>query len=932
MGFKKKQFIGLGLTVFFMFLLLSVILLMMQSIKANMLEIVQDRYHKVNEATEIRQMLYKNDRELVSLFSASDKELEHAAKNFQAQSNSEEIHTKLLELETILNRNKSKVLVKQVRDAYDQYSEMESNIAGQLQNKASKSELQAIYNQEQASRDNLFLKIDEFKVYQESLMKETLADSTKKYDQLIWTVTAVIVLALILIVAVMLWVIRSTVSNINSITKVMNNVDYTNLSEIPRIQVKTKDEIGDIAVAFNSMAASIEEYNAKEQKYTSEIQEQNWIQTNAVEIVNIYSRHVSVNALAEQFIRKLAPVMGASLAAFYLKDDRNGQPVFKKAASYAESEDHAGRQSFLSGEGIIGQCVKEKRPILLNDIPADYRVVSTGLGEVKPNSILIAPVMFKDEVVGVVEFASVGEFASKEQKLLENVLETLGIGITNILGRMEVERLLIESQAQTEELQAQSEELQSQSEELQAQSEELQSQTEELRMTNEQLEERSRDAELKSEELQAAKEQLEDKAKELQLSSKYKSEFLANMSHELRTPLNSILLLSEMLSDDPDYELSEEQKEFANVIHSSGQDLLNLINDILDLSKIEAGKLEVSYEEVYMNEFIDRMERNFLQTAKKKNIDFEIHFNSDVPPIIYTDEQRLQQILKNLLSNAFKFTEKGSVSINVEKAQPEEVQFNRLAPQVDTWVRISVSDTGIGIARDKQFMIFEAFQQVDGAIMRRYGGTGLGLSITKEFTQLLGGTCLVESQEGKGSTFTIIIPNLPGGMPAVTEIEAAEVQAAAALETAAAAQTEIEPSVIAQTEIVEPEISLPTVLSGKTVVVADDDHRNIFALKNALLKEGMNVVTAENGAECIDKMMILDSVDIVLMDIMMPVMDGYEAMKRIRAMDRNVPIIALTAKAMKGDREKCIEAGATDYISKPLKLDQLLSAMQVWLS
>nr|WP_275585049.1 ATP-binding protein [Peribacillus deserti] len=731
----------------------------------------------------------------------------------------------------------------------------------------------------------------------------------------------------------MLWVIRSTVSNISSITQVMKNVDFNNLSSIPRIQVKAKDEIGEIAEAFNSMASSIEEYNSREQRYTAEIQEQNWVQTNSVEIVNIYSRHVTVAGLAEQFIRKLAPVMGASLGALYLKDDREGKAVFKKIASYADTEDSVGKQEFNIGEGIIGQCVKEKQPVYLKDIPSDYRVVSTGLGEVQPKDLIIAPVMLKEEVVAVAEFASLSEFTAREQKLLENVIETLGIGITNIIGRMEVERLLTESQAQTEELQAQSEELQTQSEELQAQSEELQSQTEELRMTNEKLEERSRDAELKSEELQAAKEQLEEKAKQLQLSSKYKSEFLANMSHELRTPLNSILLLSEMLTDDPDHELSEEQKEFANVIHSSGQDLLNLINDILDLSKIEAGKLEVSFEEVYLSEFIERMERNFSQTAKNKNIDFNVNFSQQVPPIIYTDEQRLQQIIKNLLSNAFKFTEKGSVSINIDHAHPEEIRFNPLASQVDAWVKISVTDTGIGIAQDKQSMIFEAFQQVDGAIMRKFGGTGLGLSITKEFCQLLGGTCTVESQEGKGSTFTIIIPNLPGGMPALKEIEAAEFQAAAALEqTSAAGLMSVDSVVKVPAEEIDHNTSLPTVLSGKTVIVADDDHRNIFALKNALLKEGMNVITAENGAECLDKMMVLDSVDMVLMDIMMPVMDGYEAMKRIRAINTEIPIIALTAKAMKGDREKCIEAGATDYISKPLKLDQLLSAMQVWLS
>ncbi|WP_026692833.1 ATP-binding protein [Peribacillus kribbensis] len=935
MGFKKKQFIGLGLTVFFMFLLLFVILYMLNGIKANMLEIVQDRYHKVNETTEIRQKLYLKDRDVINMVNTSRQDVNKTIQ--AAETQEKDIDSLLINLETAANRTESKVLIKEIRDSFGRYTSMEEAIRAGLRDGDSKADLQALYNNGANNRTYLFQKIDEFKKYQETLMNASLKEATNTYDNLVAALIITISIALLLIVSVMLWVIRSTVSNINSITRVIRNVDYSNLSSIPRIDVKTRDEIGHIAEAFNAMAASIETYNEKEQSYTEAIQEQNWIQTNSVDIVNIYSRHTSVNSLAQQFIRKLAPAAGASLGAFYLKDETEGKPVFRKIASYADSEDQAGRELFSFGEGLIGQSASEKEKIVLTDIPSDYKVISTGLGDMKPKSIIIAPVKLRDEVVAVVEIASMGDIASREQKLIDNVLETLGIGITNILGRMEVERLLVESQAQTEELQAQSEELQSQSEELQAQSEELQSQTEELRMMNEQLEERSRDAELKSEELMAAKDQLEDKAVQLQQSSRYKSEFLANMSHELRTPLNSILLLSEMLSEDPDYALTDDQKEFATVIHSSGQDLLNLINDILDLSKIEAGKLEVTFEEVNTSEFIERLERNFSQSAKNKNIGFNVNYGDSVPPIIYTDEQRLQQIVKNLLSNAFKFTEEGSVTISIDKAEPTDLKSAPLANQVDTWVKISVADTGIGIPKDKQNMIFEAFQQVDGAIMRKFGGTGLGLSITKEFCQLLGGMCSVESREGEGSTFTIVVPNLPGGIPDIAEREVIEEQVASAIEAAAveeAAAAVVQQPAVKPVHAAVTDSGLTSILSGKTVIVADDDHRNIFALKNALLKEGVNVITVGNGAECLDKLMVLDSVDMVLMDIMMPVMDGYEAIKRIRAMEQHeeLPIIALTAKAMKGDRDKCMEAGATDYISKPLKLDQLLSAMQVWLS
>ncbi|WP_409294689.1 response regulator [Peribacillus sp. SCS-26] len=933
MGFKKKQYLGLGLTVFFMLLLLSVILMMMSSIKASMLEIVQDRYQKVNYTTEIRQKLYQKDRDLLRLFSG-----ESAEKTAGTES-AKDIPAMLSQLEQSANREKSKAMIADIKGAYENYAQMENNIRSGAAGKTSLSELRGMYSNETENRNSLFSKIDEFKAYQETLMNDSLAKATDTYNQLVTALIVVVAIALVLIAGVMLWVIQSTIRNINSITHVIKNVDFNNLSSIPRVPVKARDEIGDIALAFNSMASSIESYNVKEMKYTAEIKEQNWIESNSVEIVNLYSRYVSVNALAEEFMKKLAPAVEANLGAFYLKDDSEGEYVYRKIASYSDPERAAGRQVFKPGEGIIGQAAAEKKAILLDDIPDDYRMISTGLGEAAPKSILIAPVLLKEEVVAVVEIASLKRFTPPQQKLVGNVLDTLGMGITNIAGRMEIERLLIESQAQTEELQAQSEELQSQSEELQAQSEELQMQTEELRMTNEQLEERSIETELKSKELEKAKEELEQRAKELQMSSKYKSEFLANMSHELRTPLNSILLLSEMLTDESDEAPAEEQKEFARVIHSSGQDLLNLINDILDLSKIEAGKLEINFEEVYLNEFFDRLERNFAQTAKNKNLDFKIDFNGSVPPIIYTDEQRLEQILKNLLSNAFKFTERGSVSIKVSEAAETEIRRLPLAGSVETWVKISVTDTGIGIPQDKQSMIFEAFQQVDGAIMRKYGGTGLGLSITREFSQLLGAACTVDSREGEGSTFTLIIPNLPEGLPQLAEEELAQAEAASALETAAASASTIEAEPAAEVKIHEaepPEEEDETaVLKRKTVLVVDDDHRNIFTLKNLLKKEGMNIITAENGVECLDKLADHPGVDIILMDIMMPVMDGYEAIQRIRNMDdtvNSIPIIALTAKAMKGDRDKCLEAGATDYISKPLKVDQLLSAMRVWVS
>lgn len=931
MGFKRKQYVGLGLTIFFLFLLLFTILAMMSSIRANMLEIVEDRYSKVSEVTNIRQQLYQNDRNLVHLITEDRDANGSNIENTKDSASKLDISQRLFELEAILNREKSKVLISQVQDSYKGYASMESEIYKQYQNGATQSDLQAIYYKELLNRDLLFSKIDEFKDYQESLMEGALKEATGTYDNLVKALIGLILLAIILIAGVMLWVIRDTVGTVHSFTDTIKKVNYDNLSSIPRMNDEVKGEFGEIARVYNAMAASIEDLTLKEQKYNDEIMEQNWIESNSADIVKIYSQHLAVSSLAENFITKLTPLMGANMGAFYLKDETEGKPHFKKVASYAGEKGLPGRDGFDVGEGLAGQCAAEKRTMHLEDIPSDFKVISTGLGEAAPKNIIMAPVMMKDEVIAVVELGSLSVFSLGSKKLLENVLETLGIGIANIIGRMEVERLLLESQAQNEELQAQSEELQSQSEELQAQSEELQMQTEELRMMNEQLEERSRDAELKSEELQAAKEDLEQKARELEQSSTYKSEFLANMSHELRTPLNSILLLSEMMLDDQEHGLSEEQKEFSKVIHSSGQDLLNLINDILDLSKVEAGKLEVSFEEVFLDEFAGRLERQFAQVAKNKNIDFTVSVSDDITPIIYTDEQRLQQVLKNLLSNAFKFTENGSVSIKIERAVERETVGCPLAGHSDTWVKFSVTDSGIGIPKNKQHMIFEAFQQVDGAIMRKYGGTGLGLSISREFSHLLGGLCKVRSQEGKGSTFTVIIPNLPNGYPSMNDLESHDQVAAS---TELGVTTEVVPESHEADDLQETHVGKTTVLTGKTVVITDDDHRNIFTLKNLLQKEGMKVITAENGVDCLEKMKELAQVDIVLMDIMMPIMDGYETIRQIRSNKENkdLPIIALTAKAMKGDREKCLEAGANDYISKPMKLDQLLSAMRVWLS
>ena len=363
MSYKKKQYIGLGLTVFFMFLLMFVILTMMDTIKANMLEIVQDRYNKVDRVTNIRQELYQRDRDLVHLLTENRENVDPNAKVIQDSESYIDVSERLISLETILNRNKSKVLINEVKNSYEKYAAMESDILKQFRNGVSESELMSIYDNQISNRNHLFSKMDEFKSYQESLMNESLRDATTTYNQLVVALVVVISIAIILIASVMLWIIRSTTLTMNGITQAIKNVNFDDLSSIPRMDVKTKDEFGEIATAYNTMAASIEDLTLKEMKYSEEIHEQNWIESHSVEIVKLYGRHTSVVSLADQFIRQLTPIIGGSLGAFYLKDESESVLHFKKVASYADTEGSTGRTYFNAGEGLIGQCVEEKKEI-----------------------------------------------------------------------------------------------------------------------------------------------------------------------------------------------------------------------------------------------------------------------------------------------------------------------------------------------------------------------------------------------------------------------------------------------------------------------------------------------------------------------------------------------------------------------------------------
>ncbi|WP_063563934.1 CHASE3 domain-containing protein [Paenibacillus sp. O199] len=672
-----------------------------------------------------------------------------------------------------------------------------------------------------------------------------------------------------------------------------------------RIVVRTHDEVGDLGQETNVLLDTV--------------QEQNRLKDQVANIATLLQNPTSLEGLSRLFLNQVAILLEAPYGVLYaMKENR-----LIRVAAYAadgEKERSLGKVSVAPGEGLVGQSAIEKRVLQMNDLPQNYIRISSGLGDASAASLTVAPVVFEGKTIAVIELASMKPIEPKETKLLTELIEIFGVSLHSTVTRMELQHLYDESQVLNEELQTQSEKLQAQTEEMVSQTEELHMQTEELHMLNERLELQKNAAETSASELAEV-------ADQLRTSSGYKSEFLANMSHELRTPLNSMLILSEILAENKHQHLNSEEQKYASVIHASGKDLLNLINDILDLSKVEAGEMEVDLDDVYLGSLPEAMNQYFLKTAEQKGIDFRIQLQSPLPETIFSDEMRLHQILRNLLSNAFKFTNEGEVALTISRVSLSNPEGNGAETDV---IAFSVSDTGIGISENKLLQIFDAFKQADGATARKYGGTGLGLSISQSLANLLGGSISATSREGQGSVFTLFLP-LRREEPEVMQnsrlflnevaVTAPEINSASGMNS-----TKIE---MLLTPLEE------SLLNGRQVLVVDDDIRNVYALANALEQYDMKVITAQNGYECLEMLESGEAnPDIILMDIMMPELDGYETTRQIR--DRlnlkKLPIIALTAKAMKEDRDKCIAAGASDYISKPLNMKEVLSRMKLWLS
>ena len=830
------------------------------------------------------------------------------------------------------------------------------------------------------------------------------------------------------------------------------------------IQVEARGEVADLKDNINEMIRNLKETTQKNAQ-------QDWLKTNLARFTRLLQGQRDLAAVTRLILSELAPLVSAHHGVFYMMDAAEEESSLRLVARYGYRSSRKLPTSFLPGEGLVGQCALEKRMIWLTNVPRDYIEISSGLGAAPPTNIVVLPILFEQQVKAVLEIASLDRFTETHLSFLSQLTESIGVVLNTIEANSRTESLLTQSQSLAQELQQTNLEL-----------------AEKARLLSEQ----NIEVERKNREVEQAKLALEEKATQLALSSKYKSEFLANMSHELRTPLNSLLILAQQLADNPEGNLSPNQVEFARTIHGSGSDLLTLINDILDLSKIESGTVTLQIGEYRFHALRTFVERTFRHMAEARRIAFSVDLSDELPESFRTDKTRLQQILKNLLSNAFKFTSNGSVSLRIDIAESGWSHDNAGLSHACAVLAFSVTDTGVGIPSDKLQLIFEAFQQADGSTARRYGGTGLGLSISRELARLLDGEIRVVSEVGVGSTFTLYLPcrehvarrepdrlngiaALPApGHPALPAMEAATVGFAGA-GPEAEGDTGDDRALIAPGDpavlIVEedhavahvlldqarennlkailtsqPDSALPLTrdylpsavlldvdyadgdgfvvldrlkrdpatrhipvhvlsshelgdkakqhgalswlrkpaasgdisdigdefdrifaltandrydalaeeearhdasassghdgdtliditLAGRKVLVVDDDVRNIFALSSALAREGMKVMYAENGRDGIEVLQSNPGIDIVLMDIMMPEMDGYATMRAIREIPqfKSLPIITLTAKAMKGDRDKCIAAGASDYITKPVDIARLLTLIRVWL-
>ncbi|MFE6105124.1 HAMP domain-containing protein [Streptomyces laurentii] len=715
------------------------------------------------------------------------------------------------------------------------------------------------------------------------------------------------------------------------------------------ITMDAPGEVGELRDNINAMVESL-------RATTRANEEQDWLQTNLARVTALLQGTRGVSEIAELIMTEVPPLVSAQYGAFFIVEESAYGPVLAMSASYGLPTPGPGRHArrFKIGEGLVGQAARDRRTLLVDPLPEGYATISSAVGSSGPAALVVLPIVVEDQVLGAVELASLQPFGALQRDFLDRFVVSAGAVLSSLVANLRTDELLAQSRSLADELRSRTQELQARQRELQRSNAELQEQAELLA-------DRNKDIESKNRVIEQARQELETRAQQLSRTSMYKSEFLANMSHELRTPLNSLLILARLLAQNPEGNLTEKQTDYAEVIHSAGSDLLQLINDILDLSKVEAGKLEVRREPFALTQLLEYLEAAFGPVADERGLDFTVTVAPDVPAHLTSDEARLRQVLRNLLSNALKFTERGRVSLTVEHTPPDEIPAAlREAAQGEgrPVLAFRVADTGIGIPGDRLRHILDAFHQGDGTTAREYGGTGLGLSISRELAALLGGVIEVESTPGEGSVFTFHLPErvveggaLDGGTTegetteggaeadrgtetggtdeASTPETEAETEAETETETEAGAEPETAPTqATAETTAAEGgrRRTVPPAAGAATVLVVDDDTRNVFALTQVLEAHGLRVLTADGGRRALDLLTGDAHVDLVLMDVMMAGMDGYRTIEEIRQLPSRagLPVIAVTAKAMPGDRLRALESGADDYLAKPVDEDELM--------
>jgi len=684
------------------------------------------------------------------------------------------------------------------------------------------------------------------------------------------------------------------------------------------ISVEAQGEVAELKDNVNAMVRSLRET-------TKAYQDQDWLQSNLARVASRMQGHRDLRVVAELIMNDLIPLVGAQHGTFFLAETNGGETRLRLIAGYGLRADLEAPGQFRLGQSLVGQVAKTRQPIVVTDVPAGYVKISSGLGEAVPGNLMILPIVFEDQVLGVIEAGSFSPFTQVHRDFMEQLMESIGVNANTIIANSRTDALLAESQRLAAELQARTRELQVRQDELQRSNAELEDKAVQLARQN-------RDIEIKNVEIEQARQELEERARQLDLASRYKSQFLANMSHELRTPLNSLLILARLLAQNPDRNLTPKQVEYANVIHSSGADLLQLINDILDLSRVEAGKIELHPERFALRAVLDDLQAVFRPLTTEKGLEFAAEPPSaGVPAELFTDRQRLRQILHNLMSNAVKFTDHGRVEVRITAAGPPSAGAGPV-------LKFSVTDTGVGISEQNLEVIFGAFQQGDGTTSRRYGGTGLGLAICRELAAQLGGRITAESVPGEGSTFTLYLPAaLPGTGDGTEPAEPPEVSVPGPQrpETAGAEHADpVAESSAAPGTPPEAVAGPHEALRGKKVLIVDDDLRNAFAISSILELYGMTVLHAPDGRTGIEMLSATPGIDIVLMDVMMPELDGYATTGAIREIPEldGLPVIAVTARAMHGDRDKSIASGANDYVTKPVDTEELLACMERWVS